>query len=87
MPCQQNGADATNADEWVLEPTSYATATQCDGIQGSEDQKLNYGVETLQGLFAAWTTALAKQQPGYQEAPDPDPDPNQDTDGYGSKSF
>ena len=54
-------------------------ATQRSGTQAAEDQKLNYGLETLQGLFATWTNALAKQQSGYQEAPDPDPD--QDTDG------
>ncbi|KAL3133704.1 hypothetical protein ABBQ32_008201 [Trebouxia sp. C0010 RCD-2024] len=51
----------------------------------SEDEKMNIGLETLQGLFATWTQAIALQQAASQETPDPNqpaepqqpPDPNQ----------
>lgn len=56
------------------------------GMQASsEDEKMNIGLETLQGLFATWTQAIALQQAASQETPDPNqpaepqqpPDPNQ----------
>ena len=46
----------------------------------SEDQKLNYGVQTLQGLFEVWTRVMAPQQTGSKDPPDPHQGPG--PDGY-----
>ena len=37
----------------------------------SEDQRLNYGVETLRALFAVWIRAQEPQQAEPQKPPDP----------------
>lgn len=54
----------------------------------SEDEKMNIGLETLQGLFVTWTQAIALQQAASQETPDPNqpadsqqpPNPTQSAD-------
>jgi len=54
-------------------------------VQAPEEQKLNYGLEFLRGLFLTWADALQQQQQApegdaQQEPPDPPQQP--DSDGY-----
>jgi len=57
-------------------------------VQAPEEQKLNYGLEFLRGLFLTWADALQQQQ-HQQQAPEgnaqqepPDPPQQPDSDGY-----
>ena len=56
-------------------------------MQAPEEQKLNYGLEFLRGLFLTWADALQQQQ--QQQAPEgdaqqepPDPPQQPDSDRY-----
>jgi len=60
-------------------------------VQAPEEQKLNYGLEFLRGLFLTWADALQQQQQQQQQqqAPEgdaqqepPDPPQQPDSDGY-----
>lgn len=53
----------------------------CDMQPTFEDQKLNYGREMLEALFAVWIRANSPQQAGPQTAPDAQQGPDTDT-GY-----
>ena len=53
----------------------------CDMQPSFEDQKLNYGLEMLEALFAVWIRANSPQQAGPQTPPDPQQSPDTDN-GY-----
>ncbi|DBA75032.1 TPA: hypothetical protein ACH3X1_010369 [Trebouxia sp. C0004] len=64
------------------------------GLQAPEEQKLNYGLEFLRGLFSTWADALQQQQHQQQQQqrvpegdaqPEP-PDPPQHPDSDGSST-
>ena len=70
-----------------------AVAFKWRSVQAPEEQKLNYGLEVLRGLFLTWADALQQQQhqqqQQQQQAPEgtaqqepPDPPQQPDSDGY-----
>lgn len=45
--------------------------------QAPEDQKINYGLALLKGLFHNWLTAKHMEESMEQQAAEPQPDANQ----------
>ena len=54
-----------------------------DHAQAPEEQKINYGMETLRGLFSTWVEGVVQQQQtGQDSARQEPPDTEQQPDGY-----